>query len=148
MQTPPCDCTQLTFDSPTALTESVGVSLSETFTLTELTINAASKNLNPATRACGDICTTTGTITSVTVNSGAAPAWITQTGYDITVAPDSSSLMEDNDYTVSVEWTPDSTGTIAGAVTYDAITVTVTCEVTSITLSALDPKTYNTFDGK
>ena len=53
--------------------------------------------------------------------------------------------MEDNDYTISVEWTPDSTGTIAGAVTYDAITVTVICTVTSLTAPTIATQTYNTF---
>ena len=38
--------------------------------------------------------------------------------------------MAGNDYTLSVTWTPSTTGTNIGAVTYNAATITVTCEVT------------------
>ena len=71
------------------------------------------------------------------------PSWITQSGYTFTISPDTATLTAGNDYTLSVTWTPSSTGTNAGAVTYDAATITVTCDVTSLTAPSIPSQMFN-----
>ena len=86
-------------------------------------------------RACSaNSCATTGSFTTIQLSGGTAlPSWITTTTSDtvLSIAPTDGSVKASNDWVVVVVYTP-----TAGSnnPSYTAVTITVTCEITSWTV--------------
>ena len=93
----------------------------------------------------GTTCATTGTYSTVVMSSDAAlESWISHSSGVLTIAPTSGSLQASNTWDVKVTWTPDYG---QAAVTYTALQITVTCEITSFTISNTPAnQAYNIFD--
>ena len=134
---PGCDCNQQPFDDASLATVSAAVdsSTSHTFTLPAPSANAY--DANPAMRACqvaSTTCATSGSFGTVTLaDDSALPAWITFDGTDaLTIAPTDGALQASNPYSIKLVWTPTNGGNNP---TYTALDITVTCEVTSFTVS-------------
>ena len=102
----------------------------------------------PAMRACANnSCATTGSFTTVNLTGGASlPNWITtkSSNTKIDIAPTVGSVMASNPWVVTVVYTP-TNGSNKPA--YTAVTITVTCVVTSFAVSnpGTTSHTYNTF---
>ena len=100
-------------------------------------------------RACSaNSCATTGSFTAVTLSGGGSlPSWITTTTSDtvLSIAPTDGSVKSSNDWVVAVVYTP-TAGSNNPA--YTAVTITVTCEITSWTVGGAGTTSisYNVFD--
>ena len=100
-------------------------------------------------RACtSGSCGTAGSFTSVTLADGSAlPSWITtkESNTKIDIAPTDGSVKASNDWTVKVVFTPTNG---SNNPTYNAVVITVTCEITSFAVSGAGTTshTYNVFD--
>lgn len=100
-------------------------------------------------RSCSaNSCATTGAFTSILLLDGSAlPSWITTTTSDtvLSIAPTSGSVKASNDWVVKVVYTP-TAGSNNPA--YTAVTITVTCEITSWTVTGAGTTSisYNIFD--
>ena len=100
-------------------------------------------------RACSaNSCATTGSFTTVNLSSGdALPSWITTTTSDtvLSITPADGSVKASNDWVVAVIYTP-TAGSNNPA--YTAVTITVTCEITSFAISGAGTTSisYNVFD--
>ena len=100
-------------------------------------------------RACSaNYCATTGAFTTINMSSGdALPSWITTTTSDtvLSIAPTDGSVKASNDWVIAVIYTP-TAGSSNPA--YTAVTITVTCEITSFAISGAGTTTisYNVFD--
>ena len=87
-----CDCSLITWDNPVAAaTLTVGVSdtTSNTVTIPEATLNAASKTTTPAIRICASTtpCVETYTNALTHVATGALPSFMSVSGTTLTVTP-------------------------------------------------------------
>ena len=77
-------------------------------------------------------------------DDSALPSWITHSGGVLTVAPTSGSVMTSNPYSIKVVYTP-TYG--SNTPTYTAVDITVTCEVTSLSISNTpSDQAYTIFD--
>ena len=77
-------------------------------------------------------------------SDAALESWISHSSGVLTIAPTSGSLQASNTWDVKVTWTPDYG---QAAVTYTALQITVTCEITSFTISNTPAnQAYNIFD--
>jgi hypothetical protein len=85
-------------------------------------------------RACAaNACATTGTFTTVTMaDDTALPAWITHSAGDLTILAPDGSVKASNPWTIKIIYTPTEG---SNTPTYDAVAITVDCEVTSFTVS-------------
>ena len=82
-----------------------------------------------------DSCAITGTFTSVTLDDDSPlPSWISHSNGELTLEPTTGSVMADNPYNIKIVWTPDKGSNVP---TYTAVAITVTCEITSFTVSNL-----------
>ena len=93
-------------------------------------------------------CATTGTFTAVVLTDGAAlPAWITTTtsSTKIAIAPTTGTVKAGNNWVIKVTYTPTKG---SNQPVYTAVTITVSCEITSFTVGnpGTTSHTYNTFD--
>lgn len=87
-----CDCNLITWDNPVAAaTLTVGVSdtSSNTVTIPEATLNAASKTTTPSIRICASVspCVETYTNALTHVATGALPSFMSVSGTTLTVTP-------------------------------------------------------------
>ena len=111
-----------------------------TGTLPTATPTAGAYTSSAGMRACSAAaCSTAGTFSDVKLSSGAAlPGWITWpssgNNNEISVLPTDYNVMTSNDWVISVTWTPTEG---ENAPVYTAITITVTCEITSFTVGSV-----------
>ena len=102
----------------------------------------------PAQRSCTPTTctTTTGGLSAVTLNGVTLPSWITWTiniRNLIQIWPQTGALIASNPYLITGTWSPD----VGQPVSYTIYQVTVTCEVTTFTVSNTPaPQTYNLYD--
>ena len=98
-------------------------------------------------RSCSaNACSTGGSFTAVTLSGGASlPGWITSSSSAIAIAPTDGSVKASNDWVVVVTWTPTEG---SNSPSYTAVTITVSCEITSFTIgnTGTTSVSYDVFD--
>ena len=135
-----CDCTLLNWDIPAKITLNVKLTKTPTTQLAMATVNEASKTAVPAIRSCvgSFVCDMTSTIVLVEKNQSALPTFITfnndVSSRILSLAPTVSSQMTTTNpakpkYTLTMTQT---TRNGDGNLVWDAIDVTVSCEIERI----------------
>ena len=126
-----CDCSLITWDNPaSASTLTVGVAdtTSNTITIPEATVNAASQTAVPEIRVCAITtpCDLTYTNALVNVDLGALPAFMSVSGTTLTVTPTTSAHLG--------TWPLQLTQTVSSGTSpvFEAIIVTVDCTLTDV----------------
>ena len=147
--TPACTCAQQTWDVGTGTTSTAPVGSTTSVTLPLPSVSASAYTSTPAMRACSaSTCSTAGSFTSVLLSSGAAlPSWITtaNSSTELSIAPTDGTPMASGNWVIAVVYTP-TEGTTNPS--YTAVTITVTCEITSWSMSAAGTTSfsYDIFD--
>jgi hypothetical protein len=115
-------------------TTTANVAISSTYTITAPSPNAGAYSATPAMRACAaNACATTGTFTTVTMaDDSALPAWITHSAGVLTILAPDGSVKASNPWTIKIVYTPTEG---SNTPTYDAVAITIDCEITSFTTS-------------
>ena len=119
-----------------------------TVTLPLPSVNANAYTSGPAMRACtSGSCATTGSFTTIVLTDDSSlPSWITtaNSNTELSIAPTSGTVKSSNPWVVKVVYTP-TAGSNNPA--YTAVTITVTCEITSWSMSGAGSTSisYNVF---
>jgi hypothetical protein len=132
--TPTCNCNEQPWDNGSLATTTANVAISSTYTITAPSPNAGAYSATPAMRACAaNACATTGTFTTVTMaDDSALPAWITHSAGVLTILAPDGSVKASNPWTIKIVYTPTEG---SNTPTYDAVAITIDCEITSFTTS-------------
>ena len=148
VNTPACNCAQMPWANGTGATQSAAVGATTEVTLPLPSPSNTAYAATPAMRACANnSCATTGAFTSVKLSGDVnLPGWITtkESSTKIDIAPTVGSVMASNPWVVVVVYTPTNG---SNNPSYTAVTITVTCTVTSFAVSnpGTTSHTYNTF---
>ena len=148
INTPACNCDLQPWTAGTGVTQTAPVGSTTTVTLPLPSVATNAYTSGPAMRQCqatSVTCATTGSFTAVTLTGGTAlPGWISFGTTSIDITPADGSVKASNDWVVVVTYTPTKG---SNQPSYTAVTITVSCEVTSFSVSnpGTTSHTYNTF---
>lgn len=146
VNTPACDCSLQPWDDGTGVTSTSPVGSTTNVNLPTPSVSSSAYSSSPAMRACtADSCATTGAFTAVTLADGTAlPNWIVASSTALAITPADGTVKASNDWVVIVTYTP-TAGSNNPA--YTAVTITVSCEITSFAISGAGTTTvaYNVF---
>jgi len=149
VSTPACNCNKMPWTDGTTASETAAVGSTTPITLALPSVSSGAYTSSPAMRACAaNSCATTGSFTSITLLNGSAlPSWITTTDSNtkLSVAPTDGSVKAQNPWVIKVTYTPTNG---SNNPTYSALSLTISCEITSFTLGGQGTSsfTYNVFD--
>ena len=138
--TPTCDCNLIPWADGTVSSETAGIKATAQLASTVFTLTAPSQATNaydtaPATRSCTtNQCATTGSFTAAALADGSSlPSWLTFSSGSgtITFTGTDGAIMASNPWVIKVFYVPTEG---ANNPNYNAISLTVTCEVTSVTV--------------